>query len=150
MGLMEKLLGKTVFLDTAPIIYYIEGKQPIYESVLKSIFIENSKGNILFATSALTLLELLVQPLRVKRFDLVEKYKSILTTSSNLKIMDLDPETSLIAANLRADYNLKTPDAIQIASSIISGSDLFLTNDKQLSIVEEIEVLVLADETTMS
>jgi len=150
MGLMEKLLGKTVFLDTAPIIYYIEGKQPIYESVLKSIFIENSKGNILFATSALTLLELLVQPLRVKRFDLVEKYKTILTTSSNLKIMDLDPETSLIAANLRADYNLKTPDAIQIASSIISGSDLFLTNDKQLSIVEEIEVLVLADETTMS
>src|SRR5690606_14285708 len=150
MGLMEKLLGKTVFLDTAPIIYYIEGKQPIYESVLKSIFIENSKGNILFATSALTLLELLVQPLRVKRFDLVEKYTSILTTSSNLKIMDLDPETSLIAANLRADYNLKTPDAIQIASSIISGSDLFLTNDKQLSIVEEIEVLVLADETTMS
>ena len=150
MGLKEKLLGKTVFLDTAPIIYYIEGKQPIYESVLKSIFIENSKGNILFATSALTLLELLVQPLRVKRFDLVEKYKTILTTSSNLKIMDLDPETSLIAANLRADYNLKTPDAIQIASSIISGSDLFLTNDKQLSIVEEIEVLVLADETTMS
>ena len=150
MGLKEKLLGKTVFLDTTPIIYYIEGKQPIYESVLKSIFIENSKGNILFATSALTLLELLVQPLRVKRFDLVEKYKSILTTFSNLKIMDLDPETSLIATNLRADYNLKTPDAIRIASSIISGSDLFLTNDKQLSIVEEIEVLVLADETTMS
>lgn len=150
MGLREKLLGKTVFLDTAPIIYYIEGKQPVYKLALNDIFSENSKGNIFFATSALTLLELLVQPLRLKRSDLVKKYKNILTTSANLKIIDLDPETSLIAAKLRAAYNLKTPDAIQVASSIISGSDIFLTNDKQLSAVQEIRVLVLADEITIN
>ena len=146
MGLEEKLLGKTVFLDTAPIIYYIEGRQPIYELVLKEIFSENSKGNIFFTTSALTILELLVQPLRLKRFDLVERYKSILTTSANMEILNLDSEISLMAARLRAKYNLKTPDAIQIGSSIIADADLFLTNDKALSIVEEIKVLVLAEE----
>ncbi|MDY0201998.1 MAG: hypothetical protein RBR40_13535 [Tenuifilaceae bacterium] len=46
---------------------------------------------------------------------------------------------------LRAKYALKTPDAIQLASALISLSDFFLTNDLRLKNVNEIEVITLDD-----
>lgn len=146
MGLKEELLGKTVFLDTAPLIYFIEGQKGIYYPFLKEIFKDNSDGKIFFLTSTLSLMEVLVQPFRLNRRDLVENYKTILTTSSTMEILSIDSEIAVLASRLRADYNLKTPDAIQIASSINSGADFFLTNDKELSKVSEIKIRVLANE----
>ncbi|WP_225896572.1 type II toxin-antitoxin system VapC family toxin [Amazonocrinis nigriterrae] len=36
------------------------------------------------------------------------------------------------AAQLRADSNLRTPDAIQIATAIRAGASFFVTNDARL------------------
>ncbi len=36
MGLKEKLLGKTVFIDTAPLIYFIEGHSEYQVELLES------------------------------------------------------------------------------------------------------------------
>jgi len=47
------------------------------------------------------------------------------------------------AAELRAEYGIKTPDAIQIATGIFGGAAIFLTNDGKLEKVDEIEVIVL-------
>jgi predicted nucleic acid-binding protein len=47
------------------------------------------------------------------------------------------------AAELRARHNLRTPDAIQIATAIRSGTSWFLTNDAELANLSEISVLVL-------
>ena len=44
---------------------------------------------------------------------------------------------------LRARHNLRTPDAIQIATAIRSGASWFLTNDAELANLSEIPVLVL-------
>lgn len=50
------------------------------------------------------------------------------------------------AGRLRGRYkDIKTIDAIQIASAIEVGADAFLTNDKKLKKVEEIKVVVLKD-----
>ncbi len=85
MGLKEKLLGKTVFIDTAPLVYFIEGHSE-YQVELLEIFKANDQGEIPFITSTLTLLEVLVQPMRLKRSDLVDQYEKILTTSPNIDI----------------------------------------------------------------
>lgn len=43
--------------------------------------------------------------------------------------------------HLRAKYTrLKTPDALHLAAAILSGSDVFLTNDPRLKVVTEIRV----------
>jgi hypothetical protein len=44
---------------------------------------------------------------------------------------------------LRARYQIRTPDAIQIAAAIDFGARLFLTNDDRVRRVTEIEVVVL-------
>jgi hypothetical protein len=63
MGIIKKLKSKTVFLDTAPLIYYIEENRN-YSPFLNKLFLANSKGEFLFQTSVITLLEVLVHPLR--------------------------------------------------------------------------------------
>jgi predicted nucleic acid-binding protein len=46
---------------------------------------------------------------------------------------------------VRATHNLKTPDAIQIATALAQKADFFLTNDAKLSRLPQPQVLVLAD-----
>jgi predicted nucleic acid-binding protein len=50
-----------------------------------------------------------------------------------------------IASDLRAKYGIKTPDAIQIATTIYGGSRSFITNDDLLKKVKEVKVLLLDD-----
>jgi predicted nucleic acid-binding protein len=49
----------------------------------------------------------------------------------------------LKAAQIRARYQIRTPDAIQLAAAIEFGARVFLTNDDRLRKVTEIEVIVL-------
>ncbi|MBU2444010.1 MAG: hypothetical protein KJ666_00350 [Bacteroidetes bacterium] len=42
-------------------------------------------------------------------------------------------------------YGIRTPDAIQFAIGIENNGTLFITNDKNLKKVKEIEVLVLEE-----
>lgn len=144
MGLIARLLNKTIFLDTAPLIYFIEGHSE-YHDQLSELFEANDKSKVSFATSTLTLLEVLVQPMRLKRTELVDQYERILTGSPNIDIYDIDIPIARRAAQLRADYNLKTPDSLQIATGIEQEAAIFLTNDGELKKVTEIEVLILKD-----
>lgn len=142
MGLIQKLRNKKVFLDTAPLIYYIE-ENPQYSIILNKLFLENSKGVFLFQTSVITLLEVLVLPMRMNEIQLVEQYQNILCNSRSIDILDLNIEIAKKAAAYRAKYGLKTPDSIQIASAVNASADYFFTNDIRLKAVTEIEILVL-------
>lgn len=142
MGLIQKLKNKNVFLDTAPLIYYIE-ENPKYSPILNKLFSENSKGIFLFQTSVITLLEVLVLPMRQDENQLVEQYQNILCNSPSINILDLNIEIAQKAALFRAKFGLKTPDSIQLATAVYSSADYFLTNDIRLKAVKEIEILIL-------
>ena len=60
---IQDFASKTVFLDTAPLIYFIEGHSQ-YQPILSRLFDFNDKGGFSFVTSSVTLLEVLVKPLR--------------------------------------------------------------------------------------
>jgi predicted nucleic acid-binding protein len=49
------------------------------------------------------------------------------------------------AAEVRARYNLKLTDSLQIAAAIAAGCDDFLTNDSALKRVSGITILALGD-----
>ena len=141
MGLADQFAGKKIYIDTAPFIYYIEGNKK-YQPFLEEFFELNNSGKISFSTSVLTLLELLIVPLRNKRMDIVEKYETIFTNAETLELVDINIEISKLAAKYRANFNFKTPDAIQLAAAEYCQADYFLTNDKQLK-QDNIKTIVL-------
>ena len=134
-----------IMVDTAPIIYHIEEKG-ILGKVSEEIFklIRDRSKHFVFS-SVITFSEVLVHPLRASRKDLVNKYRSFFLMSSNFTIYSIDILIAEKAAELRANYGLRTPDALQIAIAIENNGTLFITNDKGLEKIKEVEVLVLGD-----
>ncbi|MCL2072397.1 MAG: hypothetical protein FWH18_00590 [Marinilabiliaceae bacterium] len=87
MGLIKSLYHKKIFLDTAPLIYYIEGNNN-YEQKLNELFGE--KSHCRFVTSVITLAEVLVMPLREGKEELAQQYENILTQAPNVEIYDIN------------------------------------------------------------
>ncbi len=135
---------RRVFLDTAPLIYFIEGHS-VYQDSLMEYFSANDNEDFVFITSSITLLEVLVKPLKEGKPKLVAQYKRILLNSPGIKIFEISNEIAEQAALLRAKYNLRTPDALQIATSLVYKADYFLTNDHRLNTVSEIATVTLLD-----
>ncbi len=77
---------------------------------------------------------------------MIEEYKKIFINSDNINLIDLNPEISEISARLRATHGIRTPDAIQLGTSIYYGANYFLTNDKRLKSVNDISIIVLEEE----
>ncbi len=144
MELITKLQNKKIFLDSIPIIYFIE-RNIKYIELIKPIFEEIHKGNIYAITSTITIIEVLVQPLKKGDKLLSEKYKDILLYSKNLETFEITNQVSESAAKLRAKYNIKIPDAIQLAVAMLNNTDAFITNDFSLKKIEDINVMILDD-----
>jgi predicted nucleic acid-binding protein len=130
--------------DTMVFIYHLED-HPTYAPLTQVIFEAWEAGSTRGVTSIITLLEILVKPKREGNLEAVRDYKEMLTTYPNLQLVDLGLEVADVASDLRAKYNLKTPDAIQIAATQHAGGTAFITNDPAFRRVTEIEVLVLDD-----
>lgn len=63
--------------------------------------------------------------------------------SPDFEVVPIDLNVAERAAELRARYGLRTPDALQIAAALSSGCEAFLTNDAKLQRVTELRKLVL-------
>jgi len=82
-------------------------------------------------SSALARMECRVKPLRENNHSLLNRYDEFF----NLRLTEFLPITFDAfdkATELRAQFGFKAPDAIHIGAAIVSGCDLFLTNDHRL------------------
>ena len=146
MGKLESLIaGRVIAFDTAPLIYYIE-ENPTYLPVVEELFESIDVGTVQGLTSVLTLLEVLVRPLRDREQNIADKYRMILTSSVNIRLHPIGEAVCETAAGLRSKYNwLRTPDAIQIATALSHQADAVITNDDRWKQITDIEVIVLKD-----
>lgn len=142
MEWLIQLQGQVVGLDTAPLIYFIE-QNTTYLPMVRAFFQAMSQDEFQVVTSTLTLTEVLVHPLRTGNVELARNYRDILSDQENLITLPVSPIIAEIAAQIRAAKNLRTPDAIQIATAIQAGATFFLTNDVRLSSITDLEILVL-------
>lgn len=121
--------GKKAFLDTNLFIYLIEENELHLKKVHNLLlFLERNEYEII--TSTLTLGEILIKPYKENRLDLVKTYKDFF---SEMELVELNSEIASLFAKVRADYKIKTPDAVQLASAVYAKADLFVTNDDGLS-----------------
>ena len=130
--------------DTAPMIYFVEA-HPEYYAQITPIFERIEQGELEGITSVITLLEVLVQPIRLNRIDLASRYRQLLLESERFSVLPITVEIAELAADLRARYNLRTPDALQVATALAHRCEAFLTNDARLKRVAEIRVLTLEE-----
>jgi predicted nucleic acid-binding protein len=91
------------------------------------------------------LTEILSHLLKKGLVELAHEYEDILLNSTGFHLMPVDVVVARLAADLRARYNLTTPDALHLATAIEAGCEAFLTNDLDLRRVEEIRVPALDD-----
>jgi predicted nucleic acid-binding protein len=76
---------------------------------------------------------------------LVRKYRDYLTNSDNISLFPLDVDIANYVVDMRAKYNFKTPDAIQLGTAVACGADYIITNDKAWQKFEEVKVLFISD-----
>lgn len=139
---MKDLIGKIVGLDTMLFIYHIEDN-PKYAAITERLFDTIEHGSCKAVTSILTLIELLIKPKREGNLIAVGDYRDMILTFPNLMVMDVNLRVSDIASDMRAKYRIRVPDAIQIASAIVGGSQSFITNDEGLKKVKDMNIILL-------
>ena len=141
MEWINDLQKKTVGLDTAPLIYFIE-ENPAYIETVRFFFEAMDRGDFLVVTSTVTLLEVLVHPLRSNNIELATEYRDILL-NSKLTTLEVSSSIAEQAAQLRAVHNIRTPDAIQISAALSAGASHYFTNDIRLPEIPSIQILSL-------
>ncbi|MCG8353667.1 MAG: type II toxin-antitoxin system VapC family toxin [Chloroflexales bacterium] len=131
-------------IDTAPFIYFLE-RNPVYVDRVHDIFKRIAQGSMVGISSVVTLVEVLVQPKQFGNTILVQQYQRLLLHSRHFSLRAIDAASVEQAADLRARYGIRTPDALQIATALNNGCTAFLTNDDRLKRVSDLIVLVLED-----
>ena len=123
--------GKTILLDTNCFIYYFEDNLN-YSDKLENVFTNIQDGSNKAFMSIISFMELLVKPKKDNNVSIENRYKLILTNYPNLSIVDMEYNIADIASRLRANYNIKTPDAIIFVTAISMNVDYIITNDIKL------------------
>ena len=134
-------------IDTPAFVYLLE-EHPSHLRVVRPLFKAISEGRLSAVTSSLTLLEVLVLPLRNRNVELAQSYEDLLTDSRGLRLAAIGPEQIRGAARLRAQWpSLRTPDALQLTAALLGGCSAFVTNDRRLPAIPGLKILQLKDYT---
>ena len=133
-----------VYLDANSAIYRFEGIEP-YSSASAPLWDALQDQSMTIVTSELTLLEVLVKPLKDNNDSLIELFRRTLLDTNGLDCVAIDREILSLAAQIRADSRLKTPDAIHAATALYAGATMFLTNDAGFRRVPGLNVVLLDD-----
>ena len=136
-------MGMKLFLDACTIIYLIESQEQLGQKT-RLLITQALQNKAQLIVSRLSFLECRVLPLKTKDDDLLRLYNEFFKLPS-LQVIELTEDVINVATDLRASYSssLRTPDALQLACALKGKADTFLTGDKKLSAIQEIEVLVI-------
>ncbi len=129
--------GATVVVDTAPIIYVLEGN-PQFCDQFTGLFEAAQAGHLNLAISTITLAEVLTSPFKAGQTALAKRFENAL---SRYTLLAVTPSVAVLAAQLRAQYQLCLPDAIQLATALNSGATAFVTHNRDFSRVTGIDIL---------
>lgn len=142
MGLIDDIGPGPVALDAVAFIYFIE-EHPTYLPLLRPLFEEADRGRSLI-TSTLTLLEVLIVPIRSGNTSLADHYDAVLTESQGIRMVDITLDQLRGAARLRAVTRLKTADALHLTAAMTQGCRCFVTNDRRLPEVPGLKIIQLS------
>ena len=119
-------MTRKIYLDSCIAIYLVE-EHPSHAAAIENM-LAACDGIVCY--SPLTELECLVLPLRLKRNDLLDKFGRFFSLNLKLEMHDAVYQE---ATRLRADFGIKTPDALHLATARLHNCSEFWTNDGRLA-----------------
>jgi len=129
--------GALLLLDSAPIIYVLEG-HPKLARRFAPLFEAHAAGGVRFAVTTVTFAEVLAGPLQAGDEALARRYRAVL---QSWRIVPLDVDIAEGAARLRASLRLKLADAVQAASALAINAAALVSHDRDLSRVKALRVI---------
>jgi predicted nucleic acid-binding protein len=123
-----------IYLDSNVLIRLIEGDHAARNPIERRLAPEPQ-----FITSQLSRLECRCRPMRDANATLLGLYDAAFS-ARELRLIELDAQVIDQATTIRATQNLKAPDALHLATALVSGATVFLTGDKQLTRFTQIKV----------
>ncbi len=126
-----------LMLDAAPVIYVLEG-HPTLGSRFRPLFEAQAQGRLRFATTTITIAEVMTGPLKVGDEARVRQSRAII---ESWRVVALDSDVAENAARLRASLNMKLYDAVVLASALAINADAIVTHDRDFSRVKALKVI---------
>jgi predicted nucleic acid-binding protein len=130
-----------IYADANVIIRLIEGDSATRAPLEARLAPLRGTGRFLL-TSRLSRLECRVKPLRSGDSALLALFDAFFA-GAEVALLDVTEPVLEKATEIRAALNLKTPDAIHLASAILAGATAFLTGDRNLARCTEVSVEIL-------
>lgn len=100
------------------------------------------QGDIVGATSEMTLAEIMVKPIESGAEDMAAGYERMIETGPHFEVLPVRRDVLLSAARIRAKRSsVKLPDAIHLASAVALGCTAFVTDDRRFKAPEGIKLM---------
>ena len=133
---------KKAFIDTNPFIYFLERNEKYY-TLTKNFFEKCYQKNKELVNSTVTVEEYCVFPYTNQDMDAIHNFEMFVEDMA-IYTADITNTIAKKAAQIRSEYKyFKAMDALQLATAVVTGCDLFLTNDKQLIQFKEIKCITM-------
>ncbi|OGC51636.1 hypothetical protein A2982_02030 [candidate division WWE3 bacterium RIFCSPLOWO2_01_FULL_39_13] len=133
---------KKIYIDTALYIYILNQDNG-FSYVSSKIFNYCEENKITINASTIILTELLQHSKIQSDSSKKTNIKRIFLSTPNLQIIGVDITIAEYSAILAATYNLRVPDSVHLATAILSECEAFVTNDKKLKRVKEIDCILM-------
>lgn len=133
------LRHKRIAFDTSFLIPLLEDEKEKENKITRLLRLLERKPLILI-TSTVTLLEVLVRPYQQRDMETVNRYYGYFNRTDLVTLFPVTNQIADRAAEIRALYGYKTPDAIQLATALETKCSLFLTQDHAFKKQKEIEI----------
>lgn len=133
-----------IFVDTAPFIYLIENHED-YADKISQYLLEAVLQQKELHTSVVSLAEFGVKPEELGKQEVIFAFENLLQ-QLNFTVHSIDQQTARTAYKLRSRYkSLKGMDSLQLASALVHSCQIFLTNDKKIPSIEDIDIQLIDD-----
>lgn len=133
-----------IALDSSIFIYQLESN-PKYVALSDIVFSRVATRSSPAVAATITLTEILVPHYRNLDQRRVDDFYALLSTYPNLQWVSIDLEVADIAAHVRAQHNLRTPDALHAAVALQAHATALVTNDPVFRRVQGFAAVVLDD-----
>ncbi len=134
---------QTIGLDSNVLIHLIETRGPLAD-VVASIVDMIADGQVVGVLSAIGLVEILVGPARAGDARMFEMTADAIRDLP-IRIVPLDAAVAEDAAWIRGASGIGLEDAVHLASARAAGATAFVTNDRKIQSIPNLDVMYLDD-----
>jgi len=125
-------------------LHFFEGRTP-WDVLVSAVIQVAENRNLSIILSSLGYAEVLCGYYQAGEPDAAKEFNRFLFQLPQCEIISIDSTLGDRAAQLRAKYRLKLPDAIQLAVMEKTGAGAFITNDKDFRTVKDFPIIFLDD-----